>query len=188
MILIIDNFDSFTFNIYRYCRELGYQTQVIRADKINIQEVQSIKPSHIILSPGPGHPKDAQQSCEIIKNYYQTLPILGVCLGHQCIGHVFKANIRHAKKIFHGQTSFIKHDNSTLFDKLPNPLQVTRYHSLVIEKASLSSDFNITAKSQNDHEIMAIFHKDYPLFGVQFHPEALLTQCGHQLLSNFLKI
>jgi len=185
MILIIDNYDSFTYNIFQYCSELGADVQVIRNDQITIQEVQSISPEKIIISPGPSNPKNAGISNEIIKNFGQKVPILGVCLGHQCIGQVFGGNVASAGEIMHGKTSLIHHDEKGVFENLPNPFEAIRYHSLAVHSEELSKDVEVTAWTDNG-VIMGVRHKDYPLEGIQFHPESIMTPSGMQLLSNFL--
>lgn len=185
MLLIIDNYDSFTFNLYHYYRELGIKTKVFRVDKIELELITRLKPSHILLSPGPGHPKEATLNLAIINAFHKQIPILGVCLGHQCIGLNFGGKIIQSKERFHGKQSIIQHDNSKLYHKIPNPLTVARYHSLIIEQNSLPPCFQITALSK-EKEIMSIEHKHYPLFGVQFHPESLLSEYGHTLLFNFI--
>ena len=190
MLLMIDNYDSFTYNLVQYFGELGADVQVHRNDKITIAEIEALNPDHIVISPGPCTPNEAGISLEVIKHFAGKKPILGVCLGHQSIGQAFGGKIIHARKIMHGKTSPIFHDNKSVFKDLNNPVQATRYHSLVIEKASLPDCFEVTAWTQNDDgsidEIMGIQHKTLPIEGVQFHPESILTEQGHALLKNFL--
>jgi len=188
MILMLDNYDSFTYNLVQYLGELKADIRVFRNDKISIAEVKKLKPEKIIISPGPGRPDDAGISCVLIEQFKDKVPILGVCLGHQAIGFAFGAKIVSAKKLMHGKTSMIYHDKSALFKGLPNPFEATRYHSLAVEKKSLPSCLAITAWTKDDSEIMSLKHKKYPVWGVQFHPESVMTKYGKQLLANFLKI
>jgi anthranilate synthase/aminodeoxychorismate synthase-like glutamine amidotransferase len=187
---MIDNYDSFTFNLVHYFEELGQQVLVKRNDQITIAAIKQLSPDYIVISPGPCDPDSAGLSLAIIEEFSGVIPILGVCLGHQCIGQYFGANIVKAKRVMHGKTSFIRHLGTQLFDQLPQPLEVTRYHSLIIEAESLSTDFEITAWTETAtgeiDEIMAISHKTLPIAGVQFHPESVLTAKGHKLLENFL--
>ncbi|MBU4479621.1 MAG: aminodeoxychorismate/anthranilate synthase component II [Candidatus Omnitrophica bacterium] len=187
MILLIDNYDSFTYNLVQYFGELKQTVKVFRNDKITCSQVEKIRPQRIVISPGPRTPKEAGISCEIIKHFAGKIPVLGVCLGHQCIGQAFGAKIVRAKKLMHGKTSQIRHDGKTIFKDIPNPFAATRYHSLVIKKSTLSADFIVTAVSE-DNEIMAIKHKQYALWGVQFHPESILTKDGKKILANFLAL
>jgi anthranilate synthase component II len=186
MILLIDNYDSFTYNLYQYITELGEEVLIKRNDQITLNEIQELKPSGIVLSPGPGTPENAGICIDIIQNLHTTMPILGVCLGHQAIGAAFGANIVIAEQIMHGKTSLIRHDGYGLFQYLSQPLSVMRYHSLIIEKGSLPPQFKIGAISMDDKEIMAIQHMRYPVFGVQFHPESIGTDTGRKMLNNFL--
>ncbi|NQD67946.1 aminodeoxychorismate/anthranilate synthase component II [Bacillus haikouensis] len=186
MILLIDNYDSFTYNLYQYIKELGEEVLIKRNDQVTLNEIQEMKPSGIVLSPGPGTPENAGICVEIIQNLHTNTPILGVCLGHQAIGAAFGANIVIAEQIMHGKTSLIRHDGHGLFQYLSQPLSVMRYHSLIIEKESLPPQFKIGAISMDDKEIMAIQHMRYPLFGVQFHPESIGTDTGRKMLNNFL--
>jgi anthranilate synthase component II len=186
MILLIDNFDSFTFNLYQYLGELGETVSVIRNNQLTIEQIREMNPKAIILSPGPGKPEDAGICIEAIQNLYQEFPILGICLGHQAIGAAFGSEIRRANVIKHGKTSQITHNGFGIFSYLPSPLEVMRYHSLVIDKDTLSSDLECVAQSMDDQEVMAIKHRYYPVFGLQFHPESIGTPTGKQLLKNFL--
>lgn len=186
MILLIDNFDSFTYNLYQYLGELGVEVQVVRNNQVSIQQIEHLKPSAIILSPGPGKPEDAGICVELVQKVYKTIPILGICLGHQAIGAAFGAIIKKAKNIKHGKTSLIMHTGKGIFEYLSTPLEVMRYHSLSIDKDSLSKEMECTAKSMEDDEIMAIQHRYYPVFGCQFHPESIGTPSGKQILKNFL--
>jgi anthranilate synthase/aminodeoxychorismate synthase-like glutamine amidotransferase len=187
MVLIIDNYDSFTYNLVQQIGALGTRIEVARNDKITLPEIESKNPSHIIISPGPCTPKDGGISNSVIRTFAEKIPILGVCLGHQCIAYTFGAEITRARRIMHGKTSMIYHDNKTIFKGLTNPFEATRYHSLIVNKETLSSAFEITAFADID-EIMVIRHKELPLEGVQFHPESFLTTQGSKLIKNFLDI
>ena len=187
MVLLIDNYDSFVYNLYQYIGELGEKIVVYRNDKIKIEKIKKKSPKKIIISPGPGRPENAGISCEIIEKFAGQIPILGVCLGHQCIGYVFGCKIIGAKKLMHGKTSKIYHKGKNIYKNLKNPFQATRYHSLVIEKKSIPSVLEIDAWSE-DEEIMGIRHKNYKVYGVQFHPESILTEEGKKLIKNFLDI
>jgi anthranilate synthase component 2 len=186
MVLMIDNYDSFTYNLVQYLGELGEDVRVFRNDEITLDEVGLLRPSAIVISPGPCTPKEAGVSVALIERYAADVPILGVCLGHQAIGQAFGGRIVHAKSVMHGKTSAIHHEGRGIFAGLPNPLTATRYHSLVIERESLPASLEITAWSE-DGEIMAIRHRDFAVEGVQFHPESILTEAGHDLLRNFLR-
>lgn len=186
MILMIDNYDSFTYNLVQYLGELGQEVQVFRNNQISIQEINEIKPDHIIISPGPCTPLEAGISNDVIKEFGKRVPLLGVCLGHQCIAHTFGGRVIRAKRLMHGKTSQIYHDAKGIYQGIFNPFEATRYHSLIVEPESLPECLEITAKTDQD-EIMGIRHQEYPIEGVQFHPESILTQCGMDLLSNFLK-
>jgi anthranilate synthase/aminodeoxychorismate synthase-like glutamine amidotransferase len=187
MILMIDNYDSFTYNLVQYLSELGEKLVVYRNDKISIEEIKKMNPAHIVISPGPGRPSEAGISEEVIKEFGQNIPLLGVCLGHQAIGEVFGGKVIRADKLMHGKTSQIYHNSSPIFKGLSNPFEATRYHSLIVEKKSLPSVFQITAWTK-DNEIMGIAHKNFPIWGVQFHPESILTKEGKQLLKNFINL
>ena len=186
MILIIDNYDSFTYNLVQYIGEFGAEVLVKRNDELKADEVVNIAPSHIILSPGPKRPEDSGVCIDIIKTYAGKYPILGVCLGHQAIGYVFGGNIINAPEIIHGKLSEIFHDGKTLFEGLKNPFHATRYHSLVVDTEGLPEDLEVSAKT-NDGIIMGLRHKKYRIEGVQFHPESFLTDGGKKLLKNFIK-
>jgi len=187
MIVLIDNYDSFAYNLLQYLGELGEEVRVFRNDQIGVSEVAAMKPSHLVISPGPKTPKEAGICCDLILALAPRLPILGVCLGHQCIGAAFGARIGPAKRLMHGKTSPIYHDGKTLFSQLPNPMEATRYHSLIVENDSLPPCLEISAWTQ-EKEIMGIRHREYPTEGVQFHPESILTQEGKALLRNFLAL
>ncbi|MEC7677442.1 MAG: aminodeoxychorismate/anthranilate synthase component II [Pseudomonadota bacterium] len=191
MILMIDNYDSFTFNIVQYLGELGADVLVKRNDEISIDEIKTLNPERIVISPGPCTPNEAGVSLEVVKNFCEYKPILGVCLGHQTIGQAFGGKIVSAKKIMHGKTSKIIHDGDYLFNNIQQKFIATRYHSLVIDPDSLPDSLIITARtvdSDDQSEIMGVRHKDYKLFGVQFHPESILTESGHKLLENFINV
>jgi para-aminobenzoate synthetase component 2 len=185
MILLIDNYDSFTWNLYQYFCELGAQVEVRRNDVISLADIDSLSPEKIVISPGPCTPDESGVSLDVIRHYAGKLPLLGVCLGHQAIGQVFGARIVRAQKVMHGKTSPVTHTGKGVFQGLNNPLTVTRYHSLVIEPASLPDCFDVTAWSDTQ-EIMGIRHRQWDLEGVQFHPESILSEQGHELLANFL--
>ena len=191
MILVIDNYDSFTYNLVQYLGELGVETRVVRNDSIDTDAIDDIKPQRILISPGPGTPDSAGISLAVIERFAEHIPILGVCLGHQAIGQAFGGTISHAKHIMHGKTSQIHHTGIGLFTGIDSPFQATRYHSLVIEAESLPECLEMTAWTElDDHqreEIMGIRHRSYPTVGVQFHPESILTEYGHKLLKNFLE-
>ena len=183
---MIDNYDSFTYNLVQYLGELGVSLRVFRNDKITLEKIRQLRPRQIVISPGPGRPKDAGISNEVVREFSGKIPILGVCLGHQCIGEVFGGKIINAKKLMHGKTSLIYHNAKTIFKGIANPFVATRYHSLVVEKKSLPSSLEIIAKTK-DGEIMGLKHKSYSIWGVQFHPESILTKEGKDLLANFLR-
>jgi len=187
MILMIDNYDSFTYNLVQYLGELGEDLKVVRNDKITIEEIRELNPARIIISPGPGGPKDAGISCEVVKKFAGKLPILGVCLGHQVIGYVFGGEIIRADRIMHGKTSEIYHDGRAIFSGLSNPFTATRYHSLIVKRETLPEALEISAWTK-ENEIMGLRHKEFKIEGVQFHPESILTNEGKKLLANFLKV
>jgi len=190
MLLMIDNYDSFTYNLVQYFGELKVDVQVYRNDEITIEEIEKLKPEYLVISPGPCTPNEAGISIEAIRHFPGTLPILGVCLGHQSIGQAFGGKIVHAKEIMHGKVSEIYHNGVGVFKNLYSPLEATRYHSLVIDIETLPDYLEITAWTENDGgtmvEIMGVRHKHYPIEGIQFHPESILTQHGHAMLKNFL--
>ncbi len=190
MLLMIDNYDSFTYNLVQYFGELGVEVQVYRNDQITLAEMEKLNPDQIVISPGPCTPNEAGISVEAIKFFAGKKPILGVCLGHQSIGQAFGGRIIHAGAIMHGKTSMIHHQDGGVFKGIPNPFEATRYHSLVIEKASLPACLEVTAWTENAEgeldEIMGVRHRDYAIEGMQFHPESILTEHGHDLLKNFL--
>jgi len=185
MLLMIDNYDSFTYNLVQYLAEIGQEVKVVRNDKISIEEINKLNPQYIVISPGPCTPNEAGISLELIEAFKGKIPILGVCLGHQSIGQAFGGKIVHAQTIMHGKTSKISHNNKGVFRGIKNPFIATRYHSLVIEKQTLPNCFDITAWT-DDNEIMGIKHKELAIEGVQFHPESILSEYGHDLLKNFL--
>ncbi|MEH7884856.1 aminodeoxychorismate/anthranilate synthase component II [Bacillus sp. JJ1609] len=186
MILLIDNYDSFTFNLYQYLSELGSEVTTVRNDKISLTQIEQMAPDAIVLSPGPGRPEQAGICVEVIRRFAREIPILGICLGHQAIGYAFGGSVIRANKIMHGKLSKMKHNDSMLFKSLHQHIEVMRYHSLVIERKTLPECLDVLAESMDDHEIMAIKHKRFPLFGLQFHPESIGTNSGKQILKNFL--
>ena len=192
MLIMIDNYDSFTYNVVQYLAELGAEVEVFRNDEISIEEIEKKNPQHLVISPGPCNPDKAGISLAAIDYFKGKLPILGVCLGHQSIGQAFGGKIVRANQIMHGKTSVIHHEGKSVFRNLPNPYTATRYHSLVIEKSSLPDCLELTAWTETDDgkvdEIMGVCHKEYEIHGVQFHPESILTEHGHALLKNFLDI
>jgi anthranilate synthase/aminodeoxychorismate synthase-like glutamine amidotransferase len=187
MLLVIDNYDSFTYNLVQYLGEMRVEMQVHRNDQISLEQLQALNPDRILISPGPCSPRESGLSNDIIRKFSSRIPTLGVCLGHQCIGHVFGANVIVNYRMMHGKTSPIKHNGKDLFAGMPNPFAATRYHSLVIQRDSLPECLEITAETE-EGEIMGVKHKQYPIWGVQFHPESILTESGRQILSNFLKL
>jgi para-aminobenzoate synthetase component II len=187
MVLIVDNYDSFVHNLARYCRELGFETLVRRHDRPLLTQIDDLSPSHIILSPGPCSPTEAGISVDVIRQFGPRIPILGVCLGHQCIGAAYGAEIRRAVRPVHGRTSSVAHDHSSVFTGLPSPLTVARYHSLVIDKESLPATLRVTAVAEEDGEIMGVEHREFPVAGVQFHPESAATEFGYAMLNRFLR-
>jgi anthranilate synthase/aminodeoxychorismate synthase-like glutamine amidotransferase len=190
MLLMIDNYDSFTYNLVQYLAELGEDVRVFRNDQITLPEIESMAPRRIVISPGPGTPDDAGVTLALIDRFKGRIPILGVCLGHQSIGQVFGGQVVHAREIMHGKTSAIHHNGTDVFRGLPAPFTATRYHSLVVNRAGLPDCLEVTAwtDERGVSEIMGLRHKDYPIYGVQFHPESILTDCGHDLLRNFLRL
>ena len=189
MILMIDNYDSFTYNLVQYFGELGADLKVYRNDALTIAQIKKLKPRKIVISPGPGRPEDAGISVDIIKELGGKIPILGVCLGHQGIGYAYGGKIIRATRLMHGKTSFIHHDGKELYKGIENPFEATRYHSLVIEKESLPKCLEVTAVTKDkDREIMGVRHKSLPIWGVQYHPESILTKAGKLILKNFLKL
>ena len=185
MILMIDNYDSFTYNLVQYIGQLGKEVLVRRNDEITVSEAGEMHPAAIVLSPGPCTPKEAGITVEVIRQYYKSIPMLGVCLGHQSMGYAFGANVVRADNIMHGKTSSIIHDGRTIFKGLPNPFQAGRYHSLIIQKDSLPACFEVSAHTE-EGEIMGIRHQEYTLEGIQFHPESILTPQGKRIIKNFL--
>ncbi|GAB2557457.1 anthranilate synthase component II [Gracilibacillus alcaliphilus] len=187
MILLIDNYDSFTYNLFQYMTELGKEVEVIRNDKLTLEDITEMNPEAIILSPGPGTPEQAGICIDVVKQLANKFPILGICLGHQAIGAAYGADIIHAGQIKHGKTSMIRHQNDEIFSYLEQPLEVMRYHSLVIDKASLPNELVVTATAMDDDEIMAVKHTYLPVYGLQFHPESIGTGKGKQILNNFFE-
>ena len=185
MILMIDNYDSFTYNLVQYLGELGADVRVARNDQITVAEIERLAPEKIVISPGPCTPREAGISCEVIRHFGGRVPLLGVCLGHQCIGEVFGGDIARAPALFHGKTSMIYHDGRTLFRGLPRPFEATRYHSLVIRRETLPECLELSAET-DDGVVMGVRHRELPIEGVQFHPESILTREGKKLLANFL--
>jgi len=186
MILVIDNYDSFTYNIVQEMGELGAELCVLRNDEVAAEEIKDMNPSHIVISPGPGYPKDAGISMDVIREMGKSTPVLGVCLGHQCIGEVYGGVVGHAKQLMHGKTSMISHQGDPLFTDIPNPFEATRYHSLVVFEESLPDSLQPIAYTA-DGEIMGLRHKAFPVIGVQFHPESILTRYGIKMLENFIE-
>ena len=184
MVLVIDNYDSFTYNIVQYLGELGQEIEVYRNDQITLDEIKGLKPDHIVISPGPGDPDDGGISQDVIRELGADTPILGVCLGHQCIGQVFGARVTRAPRLMHGKVSPVHHNGTGLFTDLPNPFTATRYHSLIVE--DLPDALEVTCHTVEE-EVMGLRHKEHPIVGVQFHPESILTEGGRQILQNFLE-
>lgn len=187
MILMIDNYDSFTYNLVQYLGVLGAEVEVRRNDKVTLDEIETMKPERIVISPGPGTPQSAGITISMIERFHPKLPILGVCLGHQAIGAAFGGRVLHAARIMHGKTSEISHDSKGVFRDLPDPITATRYHSLAVERKSLPSCLEVSAEAE-DGEIMGLRHRQYPVEGIQFHPESILTKEGMNILRNFLKL
>ncbi|WII37698.1 anthranilate synthase component II [Paenibacillus thiaminolyticus] len=187
MILVIDNYDSFTYNLVQYLGELGEEVQVFRNDEIDIAGIERLQPDHLLLSPGPCTPNEAGITLQVIEHFAGRIPILGVCLGHQAIGQAFGGEVVRAERLMHGKTSPIIHQGESIFAGLPNPFTATRYHSLIVDRASLPACMSITAETA-EGEIMGLQHKEYPIVGVQFHPESIISEHGHQMLRNFLSM
>ncbi|WP_374015899.1 aminodeoxychorismate/anthranilate synthase component II [Paenibacillus thiaminolyticus] len=187
MILVIDNYDSFTYNLVQYLGELGEEVQVCRNDEIDIAGIERLQPDHLLLSPGPCTPNEAGITLQVIEHFAGSIPILGVCLGHQAIGQAFGGEVVRAERLMHGKTSPIIHQGESIFAGLPNPFTATRYHSLIVDRASLPACLAITAETA-EGEIMGLQHKEYPIVGVQFHPESIISEHGHQMLRNFLSM
>jgi anthranilate synthase/aminodeoxychorismate synthase-like glutamine amidotransferase len=187
MLLIIDNYDSFTYNLVQYFGELGAALQVFRNDRITLEEIERLQPEKLCVSPGPGTPREAGISCDVIRTFGPRIPVLGVCLGHQAIGDVFGGQVVRAPRLMHGKTSAIHHSGRGVFDGLPNPFEATRYHSLIVQRETLPACLEITAQTDQD-EIMGLRHNQFPVHGVQFHPESILTLEGKKLLKNFLEM
>ncbi len=187
MILMIDNYDSFTYNLVQYLGVLGAEVEVRRNDKVTLDEIETMKPERIVISPGPGIPQSAGITISMIERFHPKVPILGVCLGHQAIGAAFGGRVLHAARIMHGKTSEISHDSKGVFSDLPDPITATRYHSLAVERKSLPSCLEVSAEAE-DGEIMGLRHRQYPVEGIQFHPESILTKEGMNILRNFLKL
>jgi anthranilate synthase/aminodeoxychorismate synthase-like glutamine amidotransferase len=187
MLLLIDNYDSFTYNLYQYLSELGEEVKVARNDKITLEEIEQLKPDRIVISPGPGRPEDAGISNEVILRFGERTPILGVCLGHQCIGQAYGGKVGHAGEIRHGKTSMIQHDEKGIFKGVKNPFAAVRYHSLIVQREKLPDCLDISAVTENKI-IMGLRHRKYPVEGVQFHPESIMTGEGKRILENFLRM
>jgi anthranilate synthase component II len=191
MLLMIDNYDSFTYNVVQYLAELGAEVVVHRNDEITLSQIEKLDPEFIVISPGPCTPLEAGISMEVVRTFGGHIPLLGVCLGHQCIGAVFGGNVIRARRVMHGKTSMIHHNGRGVFDGLPEPFEATRYHSLIIERSTLPDCLEMTAWTEHEDgtvdEVMGVRHRSLPIEGVQFHPESILTRCGHDLLRNFLR-
>ncbi len=189
MVLMIDNYDSFTYNVVQYCRELGADLKIIRNDELTIDEIKTLNPEKIILSPGPSTPDEAGVTLDVIKSFADTTPIFGICLGHQSIAQAFGGEVIRAKNMMHGKTSQVEVDVETpIFKDLPNEFRATRYHSLTVNKENLPDNIIATSHSKDDDEIMSLQIKDKPIYGVQFHPESIMSEHGHEMLDNFLKL
>jgi len=187
MILVIDNYDSFTYNLVQYFGEMGADLRVKRNDEITLDEIEALRPERIVISPGPKSPREAGISCAVIERFGPRLPIFGVCLGHQCMGEVYGGDVVRAPRLMHGKTSPIRHNGQGLFAGLPNPFEATRYHSLIVDRATLPAVLEITADTAEE-EIMGLRHREFPVHGVQFHPESILTDSGKAILQNFLNL
>jgi len=186
VILLIDNYDSFVYNLYQFLGHFNQEIYVVRNDQISLKEIEMLAPDQIVISPGPKAPKDAGRCVEIIQRFYREIPILGVCLGHQCIGEAFGAKVSYAKELVHGRADEVRHDQSGIFAGIANPTRVARYHSLAIEKETLPDELMVAAETE-DGEVMAIRHREYPTIGLQFHPESIISEAGMNLIQNFLK-
>lgn len=186
MVIVIDNYDSFTYNLVQYLGELGADVRVFRNDQVTLEEIAALRPSHIVISPGPGTPDDGGVSNEVIRAFGPTTPVLGVCLGHQCIGQVYGGEVTRAPRLMHGKTSSVYHNGHGLFNGVPSPFTATRYHSLIVEEA-VPETLAVTAFTR-DGEVMGVQHREYPVVGVQFHPESILTEHGKRILQNFLNM
>ena len=187
MILMIDNYDSFTYNLVQYLMELGSDVQVFRNDDLTVNDIETMQPHSIVISPGPGRPSSAGMSMEAIRTFSGKMPILGVCLGHQAIGEAFGGRVVHAKKLMHGKTSEVNHDGQTIFNRIPEPFTAMRYHSLAVSRDDLPDELTVTAETE-DGEIMGLRHKEHPTEGIQFHPESIMTTVGKRILRNFIKM
>jgi len=191
MLLMIDNYDSFTYNVVQYLAELGAEVVVHRNDEITLAQIEKLDPEFIVISPGPCTPLEAGISLEVVRTFGGRIPLLGICLGHQCIGAVFGGDVIRARQVMHGKTSMIHHNARGVFDGLPQPFEATRYHSLIVERSTLPDCLEMTAWTQHEDgtvdEVMGVRHRELPIEGVQFHPESILTRCGHDLLRNFLR-
>lgn len=187
MILLIDNYDSFTYNLYHQIAQFGEEVKVVRNDAMTIDEIRALKPQAIVISPGPGVPKEAGIVIEMIQHLYKDFPILGICLGHQSIGEAFGAKVSRANNIMHGKTSCLNYEKAGLFEQFEGEIEVMRYHSLIVEKQTIPEEFKVVATSVDDGEVMALQHKTYPLYGLQFHPESIGTKTGDQMIRAFLQ-
>lgn len=187
MILLIDNYDSFTYNVYHQIAQFGKEVQVVRNDALTIAQIRALKPEAIVLSPGPGTPSEAGITVDVVRELYKEFPILGICLGHQAIGEAFGCEVVRAERIIHGKTSVVTYKQQGLFEQLDGEVEVMRYHSLVVKPATLHEELEVIAHAQDDGEIMALQHKTYPLFGLQFHPESIGTKQGNQMIASFLQ-
>jgi anthranilate synthase/aminodeoxychorismate synthase-like glutamine amidotransferase len=187
VILVIDNYDSFTYNLVQLLGEMGADLHVVRNDRIDVAGVRSLNPSHIVISPGPGDPDDAGVSLDVIRHLGAHIPLLGVCLGHQSIGQAYGGVVKRADRLMHGKTSMVQHNGDSFFEGVPSPFEATRYHSLIVEDATLPADLIVTARTA-EGENMAMRHRVHPVYGVQFHPESILTTHGARLLANFLRV
>ena len=187
MILLIDNYDSFTYNLYQYLSELGADVNVVRNDQVSLEDIDAMKPERIVISPGPCTPREAGISNDVVRHFGPKLPVLGVCLGHQCIGDAYGATVGYAGEIMHGKTSLVHHDGKGVFRGLPNPLEGIRYHSLAVYRDTLPPELEVTAWTDSG-VVMGLRHREYPIEGIQFHPESIMTQSGKELLRNFLSM